>query len=764
METPAQLGIGENPDGSLQGIGESVGAWNPNADPSNVNFEDLRHASARVVRGPERDPAGTELEAMSGADLLGELRTAINGFNGVGSERETMSRLSRLNPFRDENHSAADVRRAAERLDEVQGEMSTRLEAILRDKQRSGAPAFNDDAVETALAAHKLFGTFTVARLRKESLESQADKSNSRGILGRVSGFLTRRVVDIDQRVADKDISKMRGRLTKLGYFGITALPLGVAGVAAAPLLGLGAGAAAVGAGAFAAARVGRGLFSAKIQNAADSITRAEHDQIERVGQQMGETGTGITSAFVEGGEAKVRQADRRMLMAAGSTAAFGALGYFGGNIVGEIGRDLKDNGILHYMGDGVDKATDFGDDFIAGDGHDSGGSGGSHGADSAGSGGAEAVPSDPSGPSGPGSDNGGSGNIIDTVNGAVNDAADAASAAYQDIKQHGIFHYLNEGADTAQQLGDDALNGVDTDHLPHGSDVHQGGHGADIPHHGPSGSEQHTAQQMSEMHQRQGADFLVDANTGEKIKLGTLNVKPGGGFITTFQEQYGLSSQQANDLYYKVEPHLRGMDGTYAGPGDVRISAPGDLKLSADARQAVHNELVNMGVAEDKQIRVGLADAKAVSPEIGVDQARAVDTQPQGAAGADTANTGGLAAENPTVVSAEEVRSQLDDYLNPDRLQEEESWGYVENIISGVPNGAISTEQMSSINDMVTARISILEGLQDKLDVLQARGGNPAQLAEYEGRLNLAVDRLNNVSTILEEAVQKSAELDSGE
>lgn len=755
METPTQFGMGEKPDGTFQSVGESVGSWRPNADPSVVNFEDLQHASARIVRGPERDPNGDGLESLSGADLLGELRGAINDFNGVGSERETMSRLSKFNPFRheDDKHSAQDVRRAAERLDAVQDEMSTRLEEILRDKNHGGTPYFNDDAVETALAAHKLFGTFTVARLRKESLESQADKSNSRGILGRVSGFLTRKVVDIDQRVADKDISKMGGRLRKLGYFGITALPLGVAGIAAAPILGLGAGAAAVGAGAFAAGRVGRGLFSAKIQNTADSITRAEQDQINRAGQQMNEAGTGITSAFVEGGEAKVRQADRRMLMAAGSTAAFGALGYFGGNIIGDMGRDLKDNGVLHYMGDGVDKATDFGDDFIGGDGSDGGGSIGNHGAGSTDAGGAEAVPS---GPSGPGNDHGGggSGNIIDTVNGAVNDAADAASAAYQDIKEHGILHYLNEGVDTAQNLGDDALNGVDTDHMPHGSDVHQGGHGADIPHHGPSGAEHHAAQQMAEMNQRQGADFLVDASTGEKIQLGTLNVKPGGGFITTFQEQYGLSSQQANDLYYKVEPHLRGMDGTYAGPGDVRISASGELNLSVDARQAVHNELVNMGVAEDKQITVGIADAKAVS-EVGIDQARAVDP---GATGADTANTGGLQAESPVVVSAEEVRSQIDDYLNPDRLQDESSWGYIENVISGADNGAISAEQMSAINDQLTVRISILEGLQDKLDILQARGGNPAQLAEYENRLNLALERFHNVSTILEGIKERPA------
>ncbi len=208
--TPAQFDMGQNPDGTFKGVGESVGSWNPNADPSVVNFEDLQHASARIVRGPERNPGGDGLEALSGADLLEELRGAINDFNGVGSERETMSRLSRFNPFRheDDKHSAADVRRAAERLDAVQGEMSTRLEEILRNKQRGGSPAFNDEAIETALTAHKLFGSFTVARLRKESLESQADRSNSRGILGRVSNFLVRRVVDIDQRVESKDISK----------------------------------------------------------------------------------------------------------------------------------------------------------------------------------------------------------------------------------------------------------------------------------------------------------------------------------------------------------------------------------------------------------------------------------------------------------------------------------------------------------------------------------------------------------------------------
>ena len=583
--TPEQFDMGQNPDGTFRSVGESVGSWRPNADPSVVNFEDLQHATARIVRSPEgRNPGGDGLETLSGAGLLSELRGAINDFNGVGSERETMSRLSRFNPFRHENqkHTAEDVRRAAGRLDAVQEEMSVRLEETLRDKERNGNPYFNEDAIQTALAAHKLFGTFTVARLRKESLENQADRSNSRGILGRVSNFLTRRVVDIDQRVESQDISKMGGRLRKLGYFGITALPLGVAGIAAIPLLGLGAGAAAVGTGVFAAGRVGRGLFSAKIQNTADSITRAEQDQIERVGQQMSQADRGITSAFVEGGEAKVRQADRRLLMAAGATAAFGALGYLGGNIIGDVGRDLKDNGILHYMGDGVDKATDFGDDFIAGDGNDGGGSGGDQGSDGGSGGGdgpdKEAMPPESTDT---GEHDSGIGDAVDKVTGIINGATDAASSAYQDIKEQGLLHYLNEGVDATHHFGDDVLNGVDTEHTPDTPDAtdipQEGGNGgADTVPHEPKSPGSPTDEHMAETHQRDVANFLVDAHTGERISIDTLNVKPGGGFITTFQEQYGLSSQQANDLYYRVEPHLRGMDGTYAGPGDVRVSAPG--------------------------------------------------------------------------------------------------------------------------------------------------------------------------------------------
>ena len=160
------------------------------------------------------------------------------------------------------------------------------------------------------------------------------------------------------------------------------------------------------------------------------------------------------------------------------------------------------------------------------------------------------------------------------------------------------------------------------------------------------------------------------------------------------------------------------------------------------------------MGIAENKPVSGSIADAKALSGP-GTDPSAGADTKPG-------PTTGGLEAEKP--ISPEEaIKGEIDGYLDPNRLQDDEAWDYVENVISGAENGAISAEQMSAINDQVTSRIEVLNGLEAQLDKIQVQGGS-AELEVYEDRLDLALDRLEHVRRILEESMQRSQELDSGE
>ncbi len=75
-------------------------------------------------------------------------------------------------------------------------------------------------------------------------------------------------------------------------------------------------------------------------------------------------------------------------------------------------------------------------------------------------------------------------------------------------------------------------------------------------------------------------------------VSIGELHVESGGGFISTLQEQYHLTPAQAEATYQAMYSHLYGMTGTYLDGSDIRISAPGTLKLTRDASTILEEKL----------------------------------------------------------------------------------------------------------------------------------------------------------------------------
>ena len=73
-------------------------------------------------------------------------------------------------------------------------------------------------------------------------------------------------------------------------------------------------------------------------------------------------------------------------------------------------------------------------------------------------------------------------------------------------------------------------------------------------------------------------------------ISTSELHVKAGGGFISTFQEQYNLSPAQADAAYQAMHAHLLHAPGTYMQGTDIRISAPGIEKLPVGAQTDLEN------------------------------------------------------------------------------------------------------------------------------------------------------------------------------
>ncbi|MCA1807670.1 MAG: hypothetical protein LC687_07475, partial [Actinobacteria bacterium] len=57
------------------------------------------------------------------------------------------------------------------------------------------------------------------------------------------------------------------------------------------------------------------------------------------------------------------------------------------------------------------------------------------------------------------------------------------------------------------------------------------------------------------------------------------LAVDSKAGFISTISEQYGLSSDQADQAYEAIKQHLAGAEGTYTEGTDIRISNPGTFE-----------------------------------------------------------------------------------------------------------------------------------------------------------------------------------------
>jgi hypothetical protein len=75
-------------------------------------------------------------------------------------------------------------------------------------------------------------------------------------------------------------------------------------------------------------------------------------------------------------------------------------------------------------------------------------------------------------------------------------------------------------------------------------------------------------------------------------ISTSELNVKPGGGFISTLQDQYHLSPAQADAMYHDMYSQLHNAPGTYLDGSDIRISAPGDFRLPGGARAILEQHL----------------------------------------------------------------------------------------------------------------------------------------------------------------------------
>lgn len=93
------------------------------------------------------------------------------------------------------------------------------------------------------------------------------------------------------------------------------------------------------------------------------------------------------------------------------------------------------------------------------------------------------------------------------------------------------------------------------------------------------------------------------------------LHVKPGGGFISTFEQQYHLSECQAGRVYTHMYGDLHGAPGTYYfGDHDVRISTPGNLRLTPHASKDLETQLKLLHKMPTDSRSTGTALPKTIS------------------------------------------------------------------------------------------------------------------------------------------------------
>ena len=75
--------------------------------------------------------------------------------------------------------------------------------------------------------------------------------------------------------------------------------------------------------------------------------------------------------------------------------------------------------------------------------------------------------------------------------------------------------------------------------------------------------------------------------------ELAGLQVDKGDGFVSSLQEQYALTPEQAQAAYRHMYGDLKGAKGTYNyAPGDIRISHAGDFYLPEDAQLKLRHYL----------------------------------------------------------------------------------------------------------------------------------------------------------------------------
>ena len=89
-------------------------------------------------------------------------------------------------------------------------------------------------------------------------------------------------------------------------------------------------------------------------------------------------------------------------------------------------------------------------------------------------------------------------------------------------------------------------------------------------------------------------APMAHDTISGQSTSV--LDVHSGGGFISTFESQYGLTPSQANDAYNAMSDQLRSTAGTYLHGTDIRISAPGLFHLSSGEQTVLEHHLAEYG------------------------------------------------------------------------------------------------------------------------------------------------------------------------
>lgn len=107
------------------------------------------------------------------------------------------------------------------------------------------------------------------------------------------------------------------------------------------------------------------------------------------------------------------------------------------------------------------------------------------------------------------------------------------------------------------------------------------------------------------------------DASNGDKIPAGpptpediagppapeiiTFDVPENQGFIASIKAEHDLTDDQAFLAYKAMEPHLRGLPGTYlhGNHKEVRVSAPGDLPTNRDATIALQSYLRSIGASK---------------------------------------------------------------------------------------------------------------------------------------------------------------------